>query len=204
MKKAGGGVLIIAGLIAVGAFAILVTLRLNKPEEPLPVLASVPPFTLMESAGKEIGSEDLSGEAYVVDLIFTHCASICPRMTAEMSRLEKQTRDLPDLRFVSVSVDPERDTPAVLDAYAQRVGANRDRWYFLTGEKTEIWRLASDGFLLPLLEGKPELGDDEIIHSQYFVLVDGNAAIRGVYDFRDSEAMLRLRGDLRRLDIEDS
>jgi protein SCO1/2 len=202
MKSRRSGLLMIGGILLIGILAVLFALTAGTREDPLPVLAQVPAFELVEAAGTPFGSADLAGHPYVADLIFTHCAAICPRMTAEMGRLERETRSLEDLRFVSVSVDPERDSPEVLSSYAARVGANRKRWVFLTGEKTEILRLASEGYLLPVLEGKPELDEDAIIHSQYFVLVDGVARIRGVYDIRDSEAMLRLRGDLRRLDDE--
>ncbi|MEO2167242.1 MAG: SCO family protein [bacterium] len=199
MKNRRSPFLVIGGILLVGAVATLAALSTGRDDEPLPVLAQVPPFALIATDGTNFGDQDLAGHPYVADLIFTHCAAICPRMTAEMGRLERETRSIENLRFVSVSVDPERDTPDVLRAYAERSGADRERWVFLTGEKADIWRLASEGYLLPVVEGKPELGDDAIIHSQYFVLVDGTARIRGVYDMRDSEAMLRLRGDIRRL-----
>ena len=192
MNNSRSGYLIIGGLVSIGGLA-------GRTPAPLPVIAEVPAFSLLDTSGEPFSNEDLAGGPYVVDLIFTHCAAICPRMTSAMDRLEKETRSVEDLQFVSISVDPERDTPEVLDRYAARVGANRERWHFLTGEKPEIWNLASQGLLLPLVEGNRELGDDEIIHSQYFILVDGEARIRGVYDMRDAEAMLRLRGDVRTL-----
>ena len=199
MNQSRSGFLIIAGLVTVAGLAVFAALLGGRTREPLPVLAVVPDFALVDTAGQPFSQEQLLGNPYVVDLIFTHCAAICPRMTSAMHKLEEETRSVKGLKFVSISVDPERDTPEVLDAYATRFGANRDRWFFLTGDKPEIWRLASEGLLLPLLEGDEELGDDEIIHSQYFVLVDGAARIRGVYDMRDAEAMLRLRGDVRNL-----
>lgn len=199
MNQSRSGFLIIGGLVTIAGLAIMASLLAGRTREPLPVIGNVPDFALIDSAGEAFSQQDLVGNPYVVDLIFTHCAAICPRMTSAMDKLEKETRSVEGLKFVSISVDPERDTPEVLDSYADRVGANRDRWFFLTGDKPEIWRLASKGLLLPLLEGNQELGDDEIIHSQYFVLVDGASQIRGVYDMRDAEAMLRLRGDVRSL-----
>lgn len=203
MKAKRSGFLIIGGLVVILGLVAMASVLSSRHEEPLPVLATLPPFALVEASGETVRRDDLAGSPWVADLVFTHCAGICPRMTAEMGRLERQTTDLPGLRFVSISVDPERDTPEVLSAYAERVGARRDRWLWLTGERDTIWKLASEGFLLPLAEGNPEMGDDDIIHSQYFVLLDGGARIRGVYDVRDSEAMLKLRGDVRRLHDED-
>jgi cytochrome oxidase Cu insertion factor (SCO1/SenC/PrrC family) len=102
---------------------------------------------------------------------------------------------------VSISVDPARDTPEALEAYAQRFGADRTRWLFLRGDMTAVKKLAAEGFLVPVGESEGETGD-EIIHSQRFVLIDGNSRVRGTYDVRDSEAMLALRGDLRRVSEE--
>ena len=199
MKQSRSGFLIIAGLVTVAGLAVVASLLGGRTRPPLSVIGNVPAFSLLDTSGEPFSNQKLAGNPYVVDLIFTHCAAICPRMTSAMNKLEKETRSVEGLKFLSISVDPERDTPEVLDAYADRVGANRDRWFFLTGDKPQIWNLASEGLLLPLLEGNQELGDDEIIHSQYFVLVDGEAQIRGVYDMRDAEAMLRLRGDVRSL-----
>lgn len=202
MKAQRSGFLIIGGLVVVLGLAAFASILNSDEQEPLPVIATLPEFSLVEASGETIGRDDLAGHPWVADLVFTHCAGICPRMTAEMGRLERQTDDLPDLKFVSISVDPERDTPQVLREYAERVGARRARWLWLTGERDTIWKLSSEGFLLPLAEGNPAMGDDDIIHSQYFVLLDGGARIRGVYDIRDSEAMLKLRGDIRRVHEE--
>lgn len=202
MKAQRSGFLIIGGLVIVLGLAAFASILNSDEQEPLPVIATLPEFSLVEASGETIQRDDLAGHPWVADLVFTHCAGICPRMTAEMGRLERQTDDLPDLKFVSISVDPERDTPQVLREYAERVGARRARWLWLTGERDTIWKLSSEGFLLPLAEGNPAMGDDDIIHSQYFVLLDGGARIRGVYDIRDSEAMLKLRGDIRRVHEE--
>lgn len=202
MKAQRSGFLIIGGLVVILGLAAFASILNSDEQEPLPVIATLPEFSLVEASGETIGRDDLAGHPWVADLVFTHCAGICPRMTAEMGRLERQTDDLPDLKFVSISVDPERDTPQVLREYAERVGARRARWLWLTGERDTIWKLSSEGFLLPLAEGNPAMGDDDIIHSQYFVLLDGGARIRGVYDIRDSEAMLKLRGDIRRVHEE--
>jgi protein SCO1/2 len=120
-------------------------------------------------------------------------------MSAEMARLVAQSSSLADVRFVSISVDPERDTPEALTAYAERYKADRARWLFLTGDAQEIRRLAQEGLKLPVADGDPSQGEDEILHSQRFVLVDAESRVRGTYDVRDQEAMFQLRGDLRRL-----
>jgi len=184
-----------------GGVIFLVGLRaMPDRDPPLPVFASVPEFRLISSAGEVVERRDLLGHPWVVNLMFTSCAGICPRMTSEMARLEEGTRDLPETRFVSITVDPERDTPEVLAAYAGKRHVERDRWLFLTGERKAIYQLASQGFLLSAQEGDPRRGEDAVLHSARFVLVDGAGRVRGTYDSRDPAALLRLRGDLRRVE----
>lgn len=173
--------------------------RAQQAHEELPVLATVPDFALTEASGRTVTRQDLAGRPWVADLVFTHCAGICPIMTAAMSRLVQSSAALPDVRFVSISVDPENDTPEVLGAYAERFGADRTRWLFLTGEQEAIRKLVIGGLKLPLADGDPAQGEDAILHSQRFVLIDAQGQVRGTYDVRDQEGLLRLRGDLEQL-----
>ncbi len=195
--------LVLLGLGVAAALAVLWTLAGAPVREPgLPELVKLPAFTLSDTAGRAVSQQDLAGHPWVADLIFTTCAGICPRMTSEMRRLDEDTRDLTELRLVSITVDPERDTPEVLKAYAARVGADPRRWLFLTGDRAAIWQLAREGLLLPVAEGNPKMGDEEIIHSQRFVLIDARGVVRATYDVRDGEALARLRTDLRQLTSE--
>jgi protein SCO1 len=106
------------------------------------------------------------------------------------------------LLLVSITVDPERDTPKVLSKYADRFGANPARWFFLTGEEDSIHKLAQEGFRLAAVEiphaNRPETGATHT-HSPRFVLVDRSAQIRGYYTSTDPDALKRLRDDLKSL-----
>jgi protein SCO1 len=197
----GMGAVLVAALAGVFWLA---TTTLQKTETPLPVLAEVPEFTLTEASGEKIALADLRGKPWVADLIFTSCAGVCPRMTQSMAALRKSTTDVPGLRFVSFSVDPETDTPEVLREYAARFVDDRSGWLFLTGDEAAIRRVAAEGFLLPVQDGDVARGDEAVLHSSRFVLVDAAGRVRGTYDVDDSEAMLALRGDLRRLNDETS
>lgn len=166
--------------------------------EPLPVLFELPPFALVERSGRPFTLADLGGRVSVVDFIFTSCGGQCPRMTARMSRLRGE---LPEaVRFVSFTVDPAHDTPAVLQRYAEALGAG-ERWLFVTGAQTELYRLATEGFKLAAMElpaGAP--GDDgPFLHSAKFALVDGRGRVRGYYDSEDEQQVEALRRDARRL-----
>ncbi|MBY0275095.1 SCO family protein [Candidatus Binatia bacterium] len=193
------GLVLGALLVLAAAGSLWLAARAQTATEDLPVLAAVPDFTLTEASGRTVTRQDLAGHPYVVDLVFTHCGGICPTMSAAMSRLVGSTSTLPDLRFVSISVDPKNDTPEVLTAYAERFQADRTRWLFLTGDEKAIRELAIGGLKQPLADGDPAQGEDAILHSQRFVLVDAQSQVRGTYDVRDPEAMLRLRSDLERL-----
>jgi protein SCO1/2 len=191
----------IGALLVLFAAAAFLVARLvpSRSVEPLPVISELPPFTLTEASGKPVSLADLRGQPWVADLIFTSCGGICPAMTQEMARLQKQTADVPNVRLVSISVDPETDTPERLTEYAMRFGADRERWLFLTGDGAAIQKLAQEGLLLPTAKGDEARGDEAVIHSPRFVLIDSQARVRGTYDMRDAEAMQRLRIDLRRL-----
>jgi protein SCO1 len=177
----------------------LATRTLQRPETPLPVLAQVPDFELTDASGEKVRLADLRGKPWIADLIFTSCAGICPRMTQEMAALRKSGTPVPGLQFVSFSVDPATDTPDVLRDYAARFTSDRDGWFFLTGENASIRKVAAEGFLLPVHDGDPARGDEAFLHSSRFVLVDGQARVRGTYDVRDPDAMFTLRTDLYRL-----
>lgn len=153
----------------------------------LPKLGLVPAFTLTNQDGKPVGTETLKGKAYVAAFMFTRCPSICPELTRKMKgALELVSKKGLQLEFLSISVDPENDTPEVLKAYAKKHGADRPNWNFLTGDYKTILKTSEEGFKVGLSgsidESKPHLG---ITHGSHLVLVDGQGQIRGY--FRSSE-----------------
>jgi cytochrome oxidase Cu insertion factor (SCO1/SenC/PrrC family) len=122
----------------------------------LPVYGAVPDFVLTDQAGRAVRRADLEGKTWVASFIFTSCPDECPLMTTQMAQLQSDLAHVPDLRFVSISVDPEHDTPAVLSQYADRFNADPARWLFLTGDKRAIYRLVRDGFRLGIVDpGEP-------------------------------------------------
>lgn len=118
----------------------------------LPVYGSVPDFALIDQRGRLVRRGDLDGNVWIASFIFTNCPNECPLMTAEMARLQSDLAHINALRLVSISVDPDRDTPAVLSQYAERFNADPGRWVFLTGDKRAIYRLAREGFRLGIVD----------------------------------------------------
>ena len=180
--------------------------------ETLGEYGEVPDFALTERGGRQVTRADLREKVWIVDFFYTECPDTCPLQSANMARLQDALAQEPDVRLVSISVDPEHDTPEVLAAYATRYGADPDRWFFLTGAKDAIYRLAVDGFHLGIVDrdehawlgtddGRAWLGpvsarahaspnpDRQMIHSSRFVLVDRQAQIRGYYHGTDWESL---------------
>jgi len=157
---------------------------------------SVPPFSLVERSGKTVTLDDLRGRVWIADFVFTRCAGPCPRMTGAMARLAAEI-DSKDARFVSISVDPEHDSPAVLAAYAASYGADPERWIFLTGDPGAVSSLCRDGFKLGYAaapaDAAPPGAAFDVAHSTRFVLVDRDARIAGYFDAEDEGALERLR-----------
>ncbi len=158
---------------------------------------SVPDFSLTERNGSAVGLAQLRGKIWIADFIYTTCPDTCPLQTAMMAKLQGQYAGNSEIRFVSFTVDPERDTPQALTAYADKYQADVARWYFLTGQRDRITRLIQQGFHLAVATVPMEAEPNGMIpHSPRFVLVDKEARIRGYYDSRDLEAFARLKNDI--------
>ena len=139
----------------------------------------------------------MRGRAWIAGFVYTRCAGPCPMLTANMAALQKK---LPKaIGLLSVTVDPDNDSPEVLTLYARKFGADPQRWFFLTGEKTELIRLVRDGFLLPVVENAAAAPGERVAHSTKLVLVDADARVRGWYDGEDQAALDALAADARKL-----
>lgn len=150
---------------------------------PLPVYGQVSDFALTNQEGRGITLADLKGHVWVADIIFTRCAGPCPVMTRQMRDIQQGLPAGSRARLVTLTTDPEFDTPPVLQQYAERFGADPKRWMFLTGTKKEIGRLAVDSLKLTTIEKKPEERQDPqdlFIHSTILVIVDQQGRLRKV------------------------
>lgn len=158
-------------------------------------LGTVSAFTLTERSGRTVGLDDLRGKTWVADFIFTRCAGPCPVLTSNMAKLQDELAKRPDLMFVSFTVDPGYDTPQVLAQYADRFGADKNRWYFLTGKTDNVSAIVMKSFRLAMQENtEPGRPDSEAVnHALYLVLVDKDARIRGYYNGTDPDEIKRLR-----------
>lgn len=157
-------------------------------------------FSLTDQSGRPFGSADLKGKVWVADFIFTRCQGPCPLQSARMAALHKSFARAEDLRFVSFSVDPNFDTPAVLSEYAARYGADPVRWRFLTGPTEKMYKLIREDFHLALAQKQGPGGKGrDVAHSLSFVLVDRDGKVRGYFEGTDADEMDDLRKQIKAL-----
>lgn len=192
-------------LLAVGALGIGIlalsqlATRDQVANAELPILGTVPSFSLTNQLGETVTAGDLRGRPWVASFIFTRCALSCPRMVSAMKRV----RAVADVQMVAVTVDPEYDSVEVLADYATANQVAAPSWLFLTGPKQGIRRLSVDGFKLGL-DDSPQAAaaspEEPIVHSTRLVLVDSDLRIRGYYDPFEAGGVKRVVADLTRLD----
>ena len=149
------------------------------------LLILVPDFTLTERSGKTVSRDDLKGKVWVASFVFTRCSGPCPQVTATMARLQKELdlRNADDMRLVTFTVDPDKDTPNELKQYAARYQADPERWLFLTGmPEADLHRLLHDGFKVTAQRAANPKPGDEFDHSSRLAVVDRQGNIRGYFD----------------------
>jgi len=167
----------------------------------LPILGpenhAVPSFRFINQNGDTTGSELLKDKIFVADFFFTRCLGICPKMTSEMKRVQDVFAGNENLKLVSFTVDPERDSAEVLAGYMEQYGADTAMWTMYTGDKKELYELARSGFYITAVEG--DGGEEDFIHSEKLALVDAEKRIRGYYDGTNPQSVDQLIGDIGKL-----
>lgn len=202
-------ILVLGGLLGAAAMRGIMTRPTStdtrvsdNSDSELPILGSISDFTLTERSGKAVTRSDLSGTVTIVDFVFTNCGGICPIMTSRMKELQDHFDPRLPIRFLSISVDPERDTPQALTRFARRYDADPDRWWFFTGDTTVIYRLCRESFMLTV-ERVPadelQANMEPVMHSPKFVLLDRDVRIRGYYDGTIAEEVQQLKLDALKL-----
>jgi protein SCO1/2 len=169
----------------------------------LPVLGpkghKISEFVLSDQSGHIISAEEWNNKIVVVNLFFTHCPSVCPKMIRNLKKVQQRFAGDRDLRLASFTVDPDRDSVRQLNRYASELDI-RGNWQLLTGSKKEIYRLARKSFLIVATDG--DGGKDDFIHSEQFVLIDGKKRVRGFYKGTSETEVNTLLRDIVRLKRE--
>lgn len=175
--------------IALIAGTLLLAAACRRSAPPLPAYGEVPDFQLTDQNGNPFHGRSLTGKIWVADFMFTSCMGPCPRMTSRLHQVQDSVANLKDFNLVSFTIDPAKDTPAVLKEYAKEHAAAA-HWYFLTGPQPTLHNLCRNVFKLGDVDGS-------LTHSTRFMLIDRHSQIRGYYDSFDPDSMQQLESDIR-------
>ncbi|UYZ63323.1 SCO family protein [Hymenobacter weizhouensis] len=146
-------------------------------------------FRLPSQVGREVSQAELADKGlYVASFFFASCPGACPRLNSQLARVQEKYRREPRVRLASFTIDPDHDSVAVLARYAERYGAIAGKWFFFTGDKTALSRLATEEFRVPPAPG----GATTSLHTQQVFLVDRNRRVRGIYDGTKEKEINRL------------
>jgi protein SCO1/2 len=203
------------GIILLLAFLTLACLlsvgELQHRRPPLRVLGQIADFTLTNENGAVTTLANLTNHVWVADIIFTRCAGPCPRITGQMKGIQDVFPETSDTRFVTLTTDPDYDSPKILKRYGERFNADFNRWMFLTGTKAQIADVAANSLKLgttPIAPADQKNSVDLFIHTTIFVLVDKHARMRGIYQTGGpdvdwtNKTRPALLADIRRLERE--
>ncbi|MCE7863824.1 MAG: SCO family protein [Bacteroidetes bacterium CHB5] len=183
-------------------------------EKPLPIFGermvqgadtiyhTIAPYQFVDQDSVVVSNATFKDQIYVADFFFTSCRTICPIMKTQMLRVYEATAEMPDVKILSHTIDPEYDTVALLHDFAERLGVTSARWHFVTGAKDSIYKIAQTSYFATAMEDKSE--PDGFIHSGAFLLIDKKQRIRGKYDGTKEEEVNKLIADIKKLRREDA
>lgn len=154
-------------------------------------------FEVINQSGKVLTQEDFKGKIHIANFFFTSCPVICPKMTTNLKNYVQDELNIPELEFISFSIDPKRDSIQKMKAFAEKFNVKESNWHFVRADKKEIYTLARNSYFLVAVEGSEERND--FIHSEQVALVDKNLHIRGFYDAMKEEEVKQLKKDIIKL-----
>jgi len=161
---------------------------------------TVPPFTFINQDNQTLTSDFVEKKIWVADYFFTNCNSICPKMTMHLQKVHEAFKRNNDVKLISFTVDPDRDTPGALQLYAAKYNGTPNQWQFVTGDKKALYAYARKALFIIATDG--DGGPDDFIHSENLVLVDAHEHIRGYYDGTNDAQVKQLIKDIKRLQKE--
>ncbi|MCB0714882.1 MAG: SCO family protein [Chitinophagaceae bacterium] len=171
----------------------------------LPVLAEtdehpIADFSLTNQEGITKTTADWNNKIVITDFFFTHCPTVCPKMTKSLQKVQTAFKDDAGILIQSISIDPERDSVAQLKNYIKRFDINTNNWQFLTGPKKDIYKMARNSFQIVATDG--DGGPQDFIHSEKLILIDTEKRIRGYYNGTDAAEVQQLIRDIKKLKNE--
>ncbi len=165
------------------------------PEHP----RSLVDFSLTDCTGRTVSRSELKGKILVVDFLFTSCSVVCPAVNGQMAQIQQLTTNEPDVRLLSLTVDPRDDTPDVLKKYGERFSADPNRWFFLTGDKTVLYYLIGSSFLSPDTNDLFGYMPGNFAHTERIAVVDGSGNVAGYFDGLNQNAAAAVVAEIAKL-----
>ncbi|WP_394351041.1 SCO family protein [Spirosoma arboris] len=161
------------------------------------VYQSIPDFKFISQYGDTVTAHTLDHKIYVADFFFTSCPTICPKMKVQLKRVYEKFKGNPDVMLLSHTIDPDHDSVAVLNEFAQNLGVTGRQWLFVTGDRDKIYDLGQTSYMVTAQADSTAPGG--VIHSGAFILVDKDKHIRGIYDGTTEAGVDKLMTDMTRL-----
>ncbi len=164
------------------------------------LLVKLSSFSFINQDARKLNGDDWDNKILIVDFFFTHCPSICPKMTNSLSEVNEYFKNNNSIQLASFTVDPGNDSSAQLKKYAAQFNLDTKHWNLITGSKKDIYKLARNGFAIVATDG--DGGPEDFIHSDKIVLVDTKKNIRGYYDGTNATEIKKLITDIKKLQNE--
>ncbi|MEY3351072.1 MAG: hypothetical protein RIQ50_1183 [Bacteroidota bacterium] len=185
-------------VLLIGFYIVMVTLT-DFEKVKLPVLATVQPFSFVRQDSVKVSQKEIGGKVVVAEYFFTTCKGICPKMNKNMKEVYDAFRDREGFMIISHTVNPENDSIPVLRHYADSMGADPAKWWFVTGDKAALYKAARESYLLDDPQNSSKNIEEQFLHTQFFALVDKQGRVRGIYDGIKKEEVAQLTKDIEEL-----
>jgi protein SCO1 len=172
----------------------------------LPVMSYVQDFSFMDQNGQTVTGKTVQGDIYVTNYFFTTCKGICPKMNFNLKGVYDKFKEHKDFAVISHSSMPETDSVPLLKAYEEKMlpddHNNPAKWYFVTGDKDSLYKMARQSYLLDNPNNNSVNINEAFIHTQFIALVDKQKRVRGIYDGLKPTELARLETDIQKLFTE--
>lgn len=189
--------------VLVSAFYISLSFTKGFFDVKLPVMSYVQNFSFTDQNGQPVTEKNMDGKVYVTNYFFTTCKGICPKMNFNLKGVYDKFKSDKDFAVISHSSMPETDSVALLKAYEEKMLPNDHnnpaKWYFVTGDKDSLYKMARQSYLLDNANNNNENIQEAFIHTQFIALVDKQKRVRGIYDGLKPDEMARLEKDIAKL-----
>jgi len=181
MKKSHFYILFFAGL-AVAFYFIITSLVPEFNRSKLPSISKAKPFSFTNQDGQQVTEKDIKGKVFVASYFFTTCKGICPEMNGNLKKVYERFKDEKDFLILSHTSDPEVDSVPKIKRYADSVGADPNKWIFLTGRKDSLYNMARFAYAIDDPANNLKSIDDDFLHTQFWALVNKRGEVRKIYD----------------------